>query len=918
MSTLVSIEALLAAADDAATTIVTPNRRLAAWIERAFDTAQVNAGKRAWRRPDIVPFMAFVEREWRALALLGTTSSPRVLSDHATLALWERVIRKSQDEGAAMMNPAKAAREAREAWRLTQAWHLGPAFDAGGLPADAEMFRAWSQRFSALCAESRAVVSAQLPDLLCRALGDSSESVKGRRILAFEFDLTTPQQERVWRAWAAAGGEVTAQQWIQQPPKDVARHVFESEADELAACARWARAQLDSNPNALIAIVAPDVVRVKGSLSRALAEALTPGRRLAAQPEGVCDPALVNFSLGEPLGDHALVRDALQLFSATFLPHESAPASRWSALLRSPWVRGVSSEAGARALLDAEALRSMPIDLSFAQCEALWQRSALRGWAQACPIWFSCQLAARQVATGASKRTLHEWGLAFGAALKAWGFPGDAALESAMFQVLGAFRDALAELPRAQTGRARISATEALSQLRHIVADTPFQLESPGTTAPVEVLGVLESAGLKFDALWVLGLDEDHWPLAARAHPFLPPAVQRRLPIPETSREASLELDRRLTHAWLRAAPQVVVSHARRLEGGVEERLLGASALIRHVPESPCALQPDVPLALAIAASVRCENAEDTPPPALTEGAAVRGGASVLRDQAACPFRAFAIHRLGAEALESPRAQPDALARGNVLHRALSLIWRELQTRAGLDRSDAQTVVEHAVDTALSEAQLAHPLSFPGGLAALERERLLKVLAAWLEVEREREDFNVIGNEVARETVVGGLAMRLRLDRVDRLHDGTVALIDYKTGEAKPAAWLGERPDEPQLPLYFATSEDMVSAVAFARVKRGTSLGFAGFSAAESLLPGVNPIELQASLKNAGYESWDVLTAQWDHTVTHLARAFLQGISEIDPKDDGVACARCALHLLCRIAEQRGSVHEPESDEDAA
>ncbi|MBL8513673.1 MAG: PD-(D/E)XK nuclease family protein, partial [Betaproteobacteria bacterium] len=312
-------------------------------------------------------------------------------------------------------------------------------------------------------------------------------------------------------------------------------------------------------------------------------------------------------------------------------------------------------------------------------------------------------------------------------------------------------------------------------------------------------------------------------------------------------------------------------------------------------------------IAMAIAARVQCDRINDAPPAALAEGTSVRGGASVLRDQAACPFRAFAIHRLGAEGLEAPRAQPDAMARGNVLHRALSLLWRELQDREGTDRADVGAVVDAVVDAALSEAQRAHPLSFPGRLAELERARLIRVLNAWLTVERGREDFAVEGNEIARQVDVGGLAMRLRLDRVDRLHDGTAALIDYKSGEARPAAMLGERPDEPQLPLYFATSDDMVSAVAFARVKRGSALGFAGFSAADALLPGVKPIEQQNAFKCAGYESWDVLTARWDETVTRLARAFLRGDAEIDPKNDGLACQRCDLHALCRIAEHGGS-----------
>ena len=121
----------------------------------------------------------------------------------------------------------------------------------------------------------------------------------GRRILAFEFDLTTWQQERVG-AHGRLLGRSDGAAMDSAATKDVARHVFESEADELAACARWARAQLDSNPNALIAIVAP-MWCVKGSLSR-VGRSTDAGAAWPRNLKEVCDPALVNFSLGEPFG----------------------------------------------------------------------------------------------------------------------------------------------------------------------------------------------------------------------------------------------------------------------------------------------------------------------------------------------------------------------------------------------------------------------------------------------------------------------------------------------------------------------------------------------------------------------------------------------------------------------------------------
>ena len=148
--------------------------------------------------------------------------------------------------------------------------------------------------------------------------------------------------------------------------------------------------------------------------------------------------------------------------------------------------------------------------------------------------------------------------------------------------------------------------------------------------------------------------------------------------------------------------------------------------------------------------------------------------------------------------------------------------------------------------------------------------------------------------------------MRLRLDRLDRLADGTHALIDYKSGAAKVGAWLGPRPDEPQLPLYFQTAAQIISVLAFARVKRGPRgkvFGFEGVSAADNLLPDVGPIETKYGMEKKGYISWDVLTAEWEESLNVLATNFIHGDARVDPKNGSLTCAQCDLHSVCRISE---------------
>ncbi|MEO8386411.1 MAG: PD-(D/E)XK nuclease family protein, partial [Betaproteobacteria bacterium] len=169
-----------------------------------------------------------------------------------------------------------------------------------------------------------------------------------------------------------------------------------------------------------------------------------------------------------------------------------------------------------------------------------------------------------------------------------------------------------------------------------------------------------------------------------------------------------------------------------------------------------------------------------------------------------------------------------------------------------------------------------------------------------------RGPFAVVACEQAHDVTLAGLSMRLRLDRLDRLQDGTHALIDYKTGNAKVAGWLGERMDEPQLPLYFQTSEQPVTVLAFARVKRGIRgkvFGFEGVSVVDDLLPDVGPIEQKFGMEKKGYVSWDVLTAEWERSLHRLATDFIDGTNQVDPKNGALTCAQCDLQSLCRISE---------------
>ena len=75
----------------------------------------------------------------------------------------------------------------------------------------------------------------------------------------------------------------------------------------------------------------------------------------------------------------------------------------------------------------------------------------------------------------------------------------------------------------------------------------------------------------------------------------------------------------------------------------------------------------------------------------------------------------------------------------------------------------------------------------------LEELRLTSLVTEWLDYEAARVEFEVAETEVKRTVHIDGLTFDLRLDRIDRLSDGTLLVIDYKSGNVSPSA-LGSAP----------------------------------------------------------------------------------------------------------------------------
>jgi RecB family exonuclease len=262
---------------------------------------------------------------------------------------------------------------------------------------------------------------------------------------------------------------------------------------------------------------------------------------------------------------------------------------------------------------------------------------------------------------------------------------------------------------------------------------------------------------------------------------------------------------------------------------------------------------------------------------------------------------------LRAEGLEATEPGLGAAERGQLLHMVMARVWRQLGSHAALaamGREALAVLVADAARIAVATLRSERPGRLDGPFAALERERLAQVALDWLAIDLSRAPFAVVLREDELAIEAGGLAFRGRVDRVDRFADGGLAVIDYKTGSPRVAGWLGERPDDPQLPLYALAAGEEVTAVAFACLKAG-KLGFAGLAREEGLLPGVKTVELHRTAAKLA-ASWSELIEGWRHATAALAMQFARGEAAVDPKRPPATCRDCDLSALCRVRERPG------------
>jgi ATP-dependent helicase/DNAse subunit B len=264
-----------------------------------------------------------------------------------------------------------------------------------------------------------------------------------------------------------------------------------------------------------------------------------------------------------------------------------------------------------------------------------------------------------------------------------------------------------------------------------------------------------------------------------------------------------------------------------------------------------------------------------------------------LQAQAQCPFQYFARYRLNLADHCEPAIGFEPYERGNVVHEALAYFYQQFsdnQTLESLSEQQRAQSIDNAIEHSLKHLQKNKLF------IATEKQRLTLLLNQWLDFELKRPAFTIENIESTTQFSIQDFNLTMRLDRVDRLDDNSLLVMDYKTSQqASTQGWYDDRLTSPQIPLYVLSLGQSCQSATLALVKRGDPK-FVGISKNQTDIKGIRTTD-----KDEKHWQWPSLQDKWQQQVNNLAFEIKQGYAAVMPDPTSNPCQYCDCYLVCRV-----------------
>ncbi len=824
--------------------LLTPNERLAREYRRAWDLRQQAAGKVGWETLDCMSLARFFRHSLQQV--FDRCDQPKqLLREHELLSIALRTSSSRRIE---------SARTFIDAWQTIHRYDIDLSAEEFSTPKGQD-FLAW---YSAVKTQvsKRFVIPEEIGDELIK-----HSQVPAKPLILIDFDQYTCSERRYFEfvkkasqatTYVSFGDQIAS--WpaeILAPPAPTHGHydtsAYESMTDEVAAAAQWARSIKLAEPDSTIGIVVPELAQNYQQVQRQCAAILDPEKGSLTE---TFDLSAGTSLREQPVWQHAEI-----------------------------FLRSVMGEFDAKICSRLGSSPYFGLDQMLELCTRWPKRLNTRVSLRYLSPWLPDTLIAAQASSPGSSATFSVWLKYFKTLLDSADWPNLKTLQSVQYQAYESILNALSSYAYGSDGP-RMSGPQALELLAGCLTLKLFAPQRPH--CDIAVIGALETTGLQFTHLWVCSLDANSFPARNVANPFLPRAVTLRHQVPRSSQNDELFFAQQLLQRWAASTKTLRISFTHTRDGNPQQ----PSPLLSSVTDIQ-AITQEIPVThpYLVTTGIQLEYFTDDIGSAL-EHTDASGGTHLLRDQARCPFQAYAVHRLGLGRTTEAVDFPNALIRGNLLHDIMFDLVRNHSNQALLGVVTEQHIQDYCA------ARLAKfPLEFPPSFVAQEIQRLTLLIAQWLDLESKREAFEVVAMEDAFTLQLGTLSFRVRIDRIDLVGDHWV-VIDYKTGKVALTALTKTPTQDPQLAAY-SLIDERIQGVYYGQVTIPPRL--LGLAADEA--------KIKESTSKNPRGTWSDQRSDWARELHQLALAFAAGEAAVTPQAD--VCQYCHLQSFCRKDDTR-------------
>jgi len=464
------------------------------------------------------------------------------------------------------------------------------------------------------------------------------------------------------------------------------------------------------------------------------------------------------------------------------------------------------------------------------------------------------------------------------------------AFEESIYEVWNKTNETIASLDNLM---GEISIQEMLDVLQYYLKKTTHQHQHQGNFK-IDILGFHESVYEKYDATWIMNLNEHHWPIPHQYNPFIPIKIQHDRHI-STHEKRHLNASK-ILDKFIHTSPFVTLSYAKKMG---EEEIFPSPTLYSFV-SSKLLEDTNFKYKKNKLNHEFIEYIEDNTSNKIEVQKTVKSGIKLLEAQSICPAWAFYEFRLGAKQIEDEDEENlTTRLRGNLFHKTLEEFWTEYKSSSlvsALNEKELSKKIYEITHKNISIEKKNYPRIL-SEFFNIEEMRLISYLEKWIHHELKRGDFEVKETEKNIPIHLGCLNFNIKIDRIDEVNQNNI-VIDYKSGTPKTLnEWFLNAYGELQMPFYalFASNKP-IDAIAIGLINAAKPQ-WIGIGRDKDLLQGIKDSTATQ------YQSWDDLIGFWRCRIDDAIKSYESGNAAVKftrEKD----IAYCQVKPILRLPER--------------